>query len=68
MSRNNGFYAEQLKSAKIAARFEHCDENVSKLLDDKDSKNTQNKDSKGRLRRITSSSICIILHIIGKSN
>ena len=31
---------------QMAARFEHCDENISKLLDDKDSKNTE-KASKG---------------------
>ena len=34
------------ESAKMAARFEHCDENISKLLGDKVSKN-KNKASEG---------------------
>ena len=36
MPPNNGFYAEQLESAKWL-------QNISKLLDDKDSKNTHKK-------------------------
>ena len=32
-SHSNGFYAKQQKSAQMAARFEHCDENISKLLE-----------------------------------
>ena len=41
--------------------MEYYDENISKLLDDKDSKNTKNA-WKGN--PLTLSSICIILHII----
>ena len=37
----DGFYAEQLESTKMAATFEHCDKNISKLLNDIDSKNTK---------------------------
>ena len=46
MSHNNGFYAKQLESVQMAARFEHWDKNISKLLDDKGSKNTKSFEGK----------------------
>lgn len=39
-SRSNSFYATRVESMQMDTRFEHSDENISKLLDDKDSKNT----------------------------
>ena len=45
-SRSNGFDTEDLENVKMVARFEHCGEKLSKLLDDKDSKYTK-KASKG---------------------
>ena len=39
---NNGFCAKQLESAKmVQGFFFHCDEDISKLLNDEDSKNTK---------------------------
>lgn len=40
-SRNNGFYVKQVESAKMAARIEQRDENIAKLLNDKNSINTK---------------------------
>ena len=44
---NNGFDTADLESAKTANRFEHYDEKISKLLDDKDSKKTKKKATTG---------------------
>ena len=35
------FRTARARKITMAARFEHCDENILKMLDDKDSKNTK---------------------------
>lgn len=44
--RNNGFVQSSAEGVKMIAKFQHCDEKLSKILHDKDSKNTK-KASKG---------------------
>ena len=40
-SRNNGFVQSSAEGAKMVAKFQHYDEQMAKILDDKDSKNIQ---------------------------
>ena len=39
MSHNNGFVQSAAEGVKMVAKFQHCEEKMAKILDDKDSKN-----------------------------